>query len=93
MHEQRSRVFHECLRGSVPICDNAIYAATDHVGHLCVHLSSGAGVVADANVIGFAEPAKPMRENFGRGSAVEQLGNRLLTDIAWTGIAIFLPRK
>jgi hypothetical protein len=78
---------------AIPIDDNAIDSAADHVRDLIVDLACVGGTVAYVYVIRSSEPQKQVRINLCACSRIQQRVHVYLADVACTGIAIGLGDK
>src|SRR5258708_35720674 len=57
--------------GTVPVDNDAVNAAADHIGDLALHLGGIGGAVADVHVTAIAKPKHQMSEDFCSGAGVE----------------------
>ncbi len=78
---------------TIPIDDDAIDTATDHVGDLAVDLCCIGGTVADIHVVRPAEPNHEMSVDLGACARIEQRVNVDLAHVGGAGIAIGLADK
>jgi hypothetical protein len=77
----------------VPVNDDAVNSATDHVGDLLVNLTSIRGVVADTHVVRSSEPDHQVRIDLAGRARIEQRVHIHFAHIASAGIAIRLLDK
>lgn len=78
---------------AIPIDDDAIDSAADHVRDLIVDLACVGGTVAHIHVVRSSEPQKQVRINLCARARIQQRVHVYLADVAWTGIAIGLGDK
>lgn len=76
------------IAGPVPVDDDAVNSAADHVLDLIVNLRGIVGVVADVHVVGFSKPQKQVCVDLGRGAGIEQRVNINLADIGCAQISV-----
>ena len=90
-HANRSSVCVVC--GTVPINDQSIDAAADHVHDLAVNLSLVPGNVADLHVTVIAEPRHEVGNDLRARARIQKCMNILLADICSGRISVGLRHE
>lgn len=75
---------------AVPVQNDAVNSAADHVLNLFLDLDGIGGVVAHIHVVRLPEPQHHVSEDLGRSTGVKQRMNIHLADVGSTGIAVGL---
>ena len=91
-HHQLRGLIHRVVR-PVPVDDDAIDAAADHVRNLALDLRRVGGAVADIHVVRLAEPQQQVSVDLRRRAGIKQRVNVDLADIPRAAIAIRLGRE
>ena len=78
---------------TVPIDDDAIDSAANHVRDLIVNLRRVRGAVADVHVVRFPEPQEQVSVDLGGCAGIKQRVDIYFADVAGSGVAIGLSDK
>src|SRR5438270_6240402 len=92
VHDKSSGLVNSVV-GAVPVNDDAIDAAADHVRDLALDLGRIVGVVSDVHVVGSSKPQHHVGEDFGRSAGVEQRVDVHFADVVGAEISIGLGSK
>lgn len=91
-HYQLGRLVNTVV-GPIPINDDALNAAADHVGNLPMHLRRVVRAVADVHMVRSAKPQKQVSIDLGIRAGVEQRMHIHFADISGGRIAVCLVGK
>lgn len=86
-HDLQGCPIHE-IAWSIPVEDDPIDPAADHVIYLICDLGRIGGVVADIHMVRFPEPEHHMGVNFGRITGIEQSVDVSLADVPGAEVTV-----
>src|SRR6201988_1216426 len=92
VHDQLCGLIDEVV-GTVPVDDDAVNAAADHVGDLAMNLRRIVGAVANVHVVGLSKPQQQVRVDLGRRARIKERVNIHFADVGGAQITVRLIRK